>query len=159
MALENLEVSLDLSDGVRLEIAYELPAVGLVSLDVSGEEDGPGYGAVMLGDAVLAEVWFRDGHLAAEATDLAGLEPAQALAVAASVAQVWQEANFTGTFDDSRDLKCTVAGGIAGATAATLVGGSCFLLTKKKQCGSAGTFVAQKVFGWITDKCNGAQNK
>lgn len=158
VALENLDVSLDLSDGVSLEVEYDLPEVGRVTMDVSGEVDGPGYGAVMLGDAILAEVWFRDGRVAEEATDLAGLRPAQAHAVAASVVQVWEAANFTEALDDSRDLKCTVAGGIAGATAGTLVGGSCFLFFKKKMCGTAGTTVAKYVSGWIADKCNGAQN-
>ena len=66
--------------------------------------------------------------------------------------------SFTGALGESRDTKCTVAGGIAGATAGTLVGGACFLLFKKKMCGTAGTSVGKYVSGWIADKCNGAQN-
>ena len=60
---------------------------------------------------------------------------------------------------EGRGVKCNVAGGIAGATAGTLVGGTCFLFFKKKQCGSAGTFVGKFVSKWIVDKCDGAQNK
>ncbi|MFZ6181270.1 hypothetical protein [Nannocystis pusilla] len=112
-----------------------------------------------VGDAVVAEVRFVDGAVAWEWADLTSLQTSQVHDVLASVVQVWQADMVTEALREaSRGGKCEVAGNIAGASTGTLVGAGCLLLIKKKWCVGAGSFVSKKVTGWITGKCNGAQN-
>ncbi|MDC0670461.1 hypothetical protein [Nannocystis radixulma] len=156
-------ISADVADGI-LEIDYDVRGVGDVSVAVHTEDEGSGRGLVTVGDAIVAEIGFVDGALAWQTSDLSTLTPPQAHAVAASLVQVWHEDVVTEALSaatvESRDLKCAVAGGIAGATASILVGGTCGIITKKlKFCGNAGTAAYWKVSGYISDKCNGAQNK
>lgn len=161
--LENVRVQMDVSDGINLEISYSLREIGHVSVAVHGEEDGSGRGLVTVGDAIVAEVEFVAGALVKESADLTSLRPAQAHAVAASVIQVWQEdvvteALTTATFD-ARDLKCTVAGGIAGATAGILVAGTCSIFSKNlAKCGGYSGTAYGVVSHYVSAKCNKAQN-
>lgn len=155
--LENVRARVDVRDGVNLEISYDLPDVGRVSVALHAQDDGSGRGLVRVGDAVVAEVAVVGGIVASEAADLSDLRPAQAHAVAASVLQVWHEPAVTEALDD-RDLKCTVAGGIAGATAGVLVTSVCGIFFKRPKCVGAGYGAYYKAWDYITDKCNGAQN-
>ena len=155
--IENVRALARVRDGVNLEISYDLPDVGRVSVAVHAQDDGSGRGVVRVGDAVVAEVAVVGGAVASEAADLSDLRPAQAHAVAASVLQIWREPAVTKALDD-RDLKCTVAGGIAGATAGVLVASVCGIFFKKPKCVGAGYGAYYKASGYITDKCNGAQN-
>lgn len=124
ITLENLRA--DAEDGY-LEISYDLRGVGAVSVAVYSEDEDSGRGHVTVGEAVMVEVGFVDGALAWEWADFAGLGATQAHDVAASVVQVWQEDMLTDALGAaSRDGKCDVAGKIAGASTATLVGaGAC----------------------------------
>jgi hypothetical protein len=153
----------DVADG-DLEIAFDLRGVGHVSVAVYTEDEDAGRGLVTVGDAIVAEIGFVDGAVAWQTSDLSTLTPPQLHAVAASIVQVWHEDAVTEALSaataDVRDLKCNVAGGIAGATASILVGGTCGIIVKKlKLCGNAGTAAYWKVSGYISDKCNGVQNK
>ncbi|MCY1008606.1 hypothetical protein OV079_24195 [Nannocystis pusilla] len=153
---ENVRVSAE--DGY-FEVSFNLREVGRVSITVYWEDEGSGRGHVTVGEAVVAEVSFVDGVLASEWADLTGLQTHQVQDVLASVVQAWQKNGVTEALGVvSRDGKCEVAGNIAGASTGTLVGAGCLLLIKKKWCVGAGSFVSKKVTGWITGKCNGAQN-
>ncbi|WAS96486.1 hypothetical protein [Nannocystis punicea] len=161
VALENIDA--DAADGA-LEIGFDLRGVRRVSLAMYTEGEGSGRGLVTVDDAIVAEVGFVDGAVAWQTIDLSTLTPPQAHAVAASIVQVWHEKVITEALSaatvDVRDLKCTVAGVIAGATASIILGGTCGILWKNiPMCGNAGTAAYWKVSGYIADKCNGAQNK
>ncbi|MBZ5713694.1 hypothetical protein [Nannocystis pusilla] len=161
VALDRVDVNVAAGD---LEIAFDLREVGHVSVAVYTEDEDAGRGLVTVGDAIVAEVGFVDGAVAWQTSDLSILTPPQLRAVAASIVQVWHEDVVTEALSaatvDGRDLKCTVAGGIAGATASILVSGTCGVITKMlKYCGTAGTAAFWKVSGYISDKCNGAQDK
>src|SRR5690606_9908752 len=116
--IENVDIFVEVSDDIHLGISYELPEVGRVSVTVHGEEDGSGFGFVTVGDAIVTEVGVVDGALVRERADLTDLSPAEAHAVAASVFQIWHEDAVTRALSavsfESRDVKCQVAGGIAG---------------------------------------------
>ena len=154
---ENVKVLLDVNDEISLEVSYDLLEVGHVSITVHGEDDGSGHGLVRVGDTVVAEVELVDGAVVWEATDSSTLSPAQAHAAAASIMQVWHEDAVTAALD-SRGLKCWWAGKIAGATIGVAVFGGCGLVTKSPSCYGHGVGVGYGVAGYITAKCNGAQN-
>lgn len=163
VALENVRPVVELRDGIRLEVSYDLQEVGRVSIAVHTDDDGSGSGLVAVGEAVVAELRFTEGSVTREAADFSVLGSAQAHTVAASFVQIWHEdaviEAFTVATVDDRDLKCKVAGALAGATAGVLVGASCGIFFKSPTgCGkAAGTAFGYASF-YITDKCNGAQN-
>lgn len=151
------DVAVDVADN-QLEIGFSLREVGHVSVAVHAEDDGSGRGLVTVGGAVVAEVGLVDGAVAWEESDFSKLSPAQAQAVAASLLQVWHADAVTAALLDSRDLKCSWAGKIAGATIGIAVFSGCGLVTKNPKCYGWGFGAGSGVAGYITDKCNGAQN-
>jgi hypothetical protein len=159
--LENVQAVVDFSDGVNLEVNYNLRGVGVVSFAVHTDDAGSGLGLVAVGETVVAELRFDRGAVAWETTDFSALSPAQSHAVAASIMQVWDENVVTealtvATVD--RDFKCKVAGTIAGATAGIMVGVSCGIFFKSPTgCGKAAGTAGGYVGFHITNKCNGAQ--
>lgn len=154
-----------MSDGVDLELSYNLARVGNVSIAVHGDDDGAGHGEVLLGAKVVAEFELAGDAVVWERVDFSGFRPDQVEAVAASVAQVWHENQVEDALAativeplEARDFKCSVAGAIAGATAGILVGGSCGILLKHPGCSkAAGTAYGYASF-YITNKCNAGQN-
>lgn len=157
VSLEDVRVLLDARDGIHLETSYNLREAGDVSIAVHGEDDGSGLGLVIVGDAIVAEVEFVDGALVREWFDLTDLRPDQAHAVAASVLQVWHEDTvteaLTAAMFDARDLKCTVAGGIAGASAGVMVMASCTIFLKNlTQCGGYSGTAYGVVSNYISNK-------
>jgi hypothetical protein len=151
-------IPLDVRHGAALDVSYDIGVVGRVSITVDAQDDRSGRGRVMVGDAVVVEVEVIEGAVVSEAVDLSALTPSQVHAVAASVLQVWHEPAVTAVLGD-RAFKCTVAGGIAGATAGVLVFAACGVFIKKPKCVGAGYGAYHKAWGYIADKCNGAQNK
>ncbi|MDC0670658.1 hypothetical protein [Nannocystis radixulma] len=88
--------------------------------------------------------------------------PEQAELVTASVQQVWahepvHRAFAAAAMGDDRDLKCTIAGSIAGVATGGLLIAGCFLITKRPKCGKLAA-VGVNAGCYIADKCNGAQN-
>ncbi|PCC67883.1 hypothetical protein SAMN02745121_09236 [Nannocystis exedens] len=83
--------------------------------------------------------------------------------LAASIVQVWHddaviEALSLATADD-RDLKCTIAGQLAGAVSGVGAFAACEIFVPNPvTCGKAGGTVGGWVAVHITNKCNGAQN-
>lgn len=150
------DVAVDVADN-ELEISFNLREVGHVSVAAHAEDDGSGRGRVTVGGAVVAEVGFVHGAVAWEESDFSELSPAQAQAVAASLMQIWHEDAVTAALD-SRDLKCWWAGKITGATIGVAVFSGCGLVSKNPKCYGWGIGVGSSVAGYITDKCNGAQN-
>ncbi|MCY0987247.1 hypothetical protein OV203_08945 [Nannocystis sp. ILAH1] len=54
---------------------------------------------------------------------------------------------------------CDVASGLSGGTIGVATGAGCWWFFKKfKTCKKVGVGVATSVFGYIKDKCEGAQN-
>lgn len=152
------DVAVDVADD-DFEISFSLREVGVVTVVMYVEDDGFGRGRVTVGGVVVAEVGFVDGAVAWEESDFSKLSPAQAQAVAASVVQVWLEDAVTAALLDRWSLKCIWAGQIAGSTIGVAVFAGCGLVTKSPGCYGWGTAVGSGVAGYITDKCNGAQNK
>lgn len=142
----------------RLEISFYLPEVGAVSITIRADDTGAGVGLVKVEDAVVTEVRFVDGAVASQSSDFASLSPVQALAVVASLLQVWHDPAVTLVLDE-RGLKCWWAGKIAGATLGVAAIAGCGLVAKSPTCIGVGGTVQSAVSGYITDKCNGAQNK
>src|SRR5690606_9699028 len=78
-AIEGLVAHVDMSEGLDLEIDYDLRRVGAISIAVQADADGSGLGLVMVDGAVVAEVGFAGetiewqtvdfGELAAEAVE------------------------------------------------------------------------------------------
>ncbi|MCY0989916.1 hypothetical protein OV203_22445 [Nannocystis sp. ILAH1] len=163
VGLENVRPVVELGDGIRLEVSYDLQKVGRVSIAVHTDDDGSGVGLVAVGETVIAELRFAEGSTAWETADFSALNLAQVHGIAASIMQVWHEdaviEAFTAATVDDRDLKCKVAGSLVGATAGILVGAGCGIFFKSPVgCGkAAGTAFGYASF-YITDKCNGAQN-
>ncbi|WAS95365.1 hypothetical protein [Nannocystis punicea] len=161
--LKNVRARLEHDGGIELEIDYDLQDIGHVSVALHGAEDGSGLGVVTIANAVVGEVEFAGGEVVWERTDLSALEPAQAQVVGASILQVWDDEHVTEALGlvppDDRDLKCSVASGLAGGTAAVMVASICGVFLKAPSCLGAGYGTFHKVSGYIADKCNGAQNK
>ncbi|PCC69878.1 hypothetical protein SAMN02745121_08186 [Nannocystis exedens] len=154
---------MELGDGIHIELSYVLPEVGPISVAAHTDDGGAGLGRVTVGETVVVESKFAEGSVVWNTVDFSAFSPAQAHAVAGSVVQVWHEDAVTEAFTvitvDDRDLKCKVAGSLAGATAGILVGATCGLFLKSPTgCGkAAGTAFGYASF-YIADKCNGAQN-
>lgn len=155
VALENIRA--DAADG-HLEISFSLREVGDVFVAVYAEDEDSGRGLVTVGDAVVTEIGFVDGAVAWEASDFSALSPAQAHAVVASLLQVWHEEAVMNALLEDRDLKCTLVGKIAGATIGVAVFSGCGLVMKSPKCIGYGYGALHSVSGYISDKCNGAQN-
>lgn len=154
----------ELSGGINLEISYDLPEVDRVSLDVRTDDRGSGLGFVTVDATVVAELRFTEGSLVWRTGNFSALSPSQARAVAASIIQVWDEDAVTEAFAvaaiHDRDLKCLLAGQIAGAVTGVGVFAACELLQKNVvKCGKAGGTVWGYVGFHITNKCNSVQNR
>jgi hypothetical protein len=157
VVLENVRA--DVADG-DLEVSFELQEVGRVSVAVyAAEDEGSGRGVVTVEDEVVTEVGFVDGAVAWETSDFSALSPAQAVAVVAGLLQVWHDDAVTDALADARDLKCWWVGKIAGTTLGLGAFAGCGLAAKNPKCVGVGFGVASAVSGYISDKCNGAQNK
>lgn len=152
------EVRAGMADS-QLEISFYLPEVGAVSMTVRADDDGAGVGLVKVEDAVVTEVGFVDGAVVSQTSDFAILSAEQAVAVVASLLQVWHDDAVTDALEDDRDLKCWWAGKIAGATLGVAAAAGCGLVAKNTKCIGIGWGVHTTVSGYISDKCNGAQNK
>ncbi|MFY0540496.1 hypothetical protein [Nannocystis pusilla] len=146
-----------MADG-QLEIRFYLPEVGSVSMTIREDDAGAGVGIVKVEDAVVTEVGFVDGIIVSQASDFAALSNEQAVVVVASLLQVWHEDAVTEALEDDRDFKCWWAGKIAGATIGVAVAAGCGL-AKDPTCIGVGWTVHTTVADYISDKCNGAQNK
>ena len=150
----------DLRAGVadsQLEISFHLEEVGAVSLTVRQDDAGAGVGLVKVEDAVVTEVGFVDGAVVSDSSNFTTLSTAQAMAVVASLLQVWNHDTVTLALDD-RDLKCWWTGKIAGSTLGVAAAAGCGLVAKSPTCVGVYATVQSAVSGYITDKCNGAQN-
>ncbi|MCY1059426.1 hypothetical protein [Nannocystis sp. SCPEA4] len=123
------------------------------------DDAGAGVGLVKVEDAVVTEVRFVDGAVSSQTSDFTTLSTGQAVAVVASLLQVWHDDAVTDALEDDRDLKCWWAGKIAGATMGVAAAAGCGLVTKDPTCIGVGYTVHSAVSGYIADKCNGAQNK
>ncbi|MCY0990960.1 hypothetical protein OV203_27695 [Nannocystis sp. ILAH1] len=127
-------------------------------MTVRQDDAGAGVGLVKVEDAVVTEVGFVDGAVVSQSSNFATLSTAQTMAVVASLLQVWHDDAVTLALDD-RDLKCWWVGKIAGSTLGVAVIAGCGLVAKSPTCLGVGGTVHNAVSGYITDKCNGAQNK
>lgn len=140
------------------KISFRLQEVGPVSIIVDADDGGSGRGLVTVRGTVVAEVGFVDGLVVREESDFSALIPAEVQAVVASLLQVWHEDAVRTDLLHSRDLKCWWAGKIAGGTIGLAVFSGCGLVTKSPTCYGWGTGAGAAVAGYITNKCNGAQN-
>jgi len=152
------DVRADVADS-QLEISFYLPEVGAVSMTFRADDDGAGVGLVKVEDAVVTEVRFVDGAVVSQTSNFATLNPEQAVAVVASLLQVWHDDAVTDALEHDRGLKCWWAGKIAGATMGIAAGAGCGLVAKNPTCIGIGWSVHNTVSGYISDKCNGAQNR
>jgi len=158
VAVDAVTASMALDDGVVLVVDYDLRDVGPVSIMLDIDGAGSGRGLITVREVPVVELLLQDGAVASEADDWGALAPAEVRAVAASLVQVWSEVELTAAPNAAMDLKCTIAGGLAGAVAGVGVGAACWLLTKADPCVATGVTLASNVGGYIVDKCNGAQN-
>ncbi|MCY1008604.1 hypothetical protein OV079_24185 [Nannocystis pusilla] len=156
VAIEDVRVGVADS---QLEISFYLQAVGAVSLIIREDDAGAGVGLVKVEDAVVTEVGFVDGVVLSQASDFATLSPEQAVAVVASLVQVWYEDAEIGVLEGDRDFKCWWAGKIAGATIGVAAAAGCGLVAKDPKCMGLGWGVHTTIADYVSDKCNGAQNK
>lgn len=143
----------------RIEINFNLPEVGAVSVTLNAEQEGLGRGLVTVEDAIVTEVGLVDDIVVWETSGLSALSPAQARALVASLIQVWHNDAVTDALGHARDVKCTWAGKVGGSTIGVAVFAGCGLIAKSPKCYGWGFGVGSSVAGYITDKCNGAQNK
>ncbi|SFF46939.1 hypothetical protein SAMN02745121_09066 [Nannocystis exedens] len=157
--VDAVTATLGLDDGVVLVVDYNLGGVGRVSVMLDTDAAGSGRGLITVREAPVVEVVLQDGAVASQAAEWSALAPSEVRAVAASLVQVWSEVELTAATQGAQDLKCTIAGGLAGAVAGVGVGAACWLLTKADLCVGTGVTITSNVGGYITDKCNGAQNK
>ncbi|WAS91083.1 hypothetical protein [Nannocystis punicea] len=81
------------------------------------------------------------------------------MGLVAGLLQVWHGDAVTDALEDDRGLKCWWAGKIAGATMGVAAAAGCGLVAKNTTCIGIGWGVHSTVSGYISDKCNGAQNK
>lgn len=153
----------DLAEGAHIDIAHEFADVGHARLAAHGELDGWATFILDLGGewTELLEQsrrTFKTEHLATHehehaATLFNGLvqvgttaEVEQALAEAAEVSL-------------SRRVLCNVAGGLSGGAIGAGAGAGCYWFSKKLDtCRNVMFGVTTSVFGYIKDKCEGAQN-
>ncbi|PCC73982.1 hypothetical protein SAMN02745121_07730 [Nannocystis exedens] len=103
------DVRADVADS-ELEIRFYLPEVGAVSMTVRADDAGAGVGLVKVEDAIVTEVDFVDGAVVSQASHFATLSTEHALAVVASLLQVWHDNAVTDALADDRGLKCWWAG-------------------------------------------------
>lgn len=155
----NVDVTLNTSDGIELDVSYELARVGRVLVSLRGDDEGNGFGLVMVEDNVVVEIETVGGVIVSNWGDLTRLRTTQMHDAAAGVVQIWCEEAVVRALEAApRDGKCKLAGKIAGASTGTLVGAGCYLFVKKKWCTGLGTAVYTEVSGWISAKCDKAQN-
>jgi len=165
VAFENIRPIVELRDGIHLELSYELPEVGPISIGLHTDDGGSGLGLVTVGETVVAELRLAEGSVASETADFSALSPAQAHAVAASLMQVWREDAVTEAFMvatvDDRAKKCWLAGWMAGKVAAVLTAGACGVVAGPLAagCGAPAALADVAVKGYVSNKCNQAQNK
>lgn len=163
IGISDVEARIDLIDGPKIEITYDLRGVGTVTLAVEHDESGSGLGLVLVGDETLAEFVFTDGIVDGKSVNLAHLAPQQAQAMAASMVQIWEREEVSrrvcAAALESRGLGCWIAGKVSGSVSGVLVAGSCQVAVPLPGvCELVGVEVYSKVSGYIEDKCDKAQN-
>lgn len=163
--------AVDLSEGVHIDIAYEIAGVGHVRLAAHGELDGQAAVILLVDDTIILDFggeWTELPEQAWKAFNsdyLATLEYEEAVALFNSLVQVWTTTEVEQALADAseaappRSVLCNVAGGLSGGTIGGVAGAGCWWFSKKLgTCKNVGATVAGSIFNYIKDKCEGAQN-
>lgn len=163
--------AVDLSEGVHIDIAYELAGVGHVRLAAHGELDGQATVILLVDDTSILDFDGESAELSEQAwkafnTDyLATLDHEDAVALLSSLVQVWTTTEVEQALADAaeaappRTVLCAVAGGLSGGTIGGAAGAGCWWFSKKlKTCKQVLVTVTTSIFSYIKDKCEGAQN-
>lgn len=163
--------AVDLSEGVHIDIAYELAGVGHVRLAAYGELDEQAAVILLVDDTTILDfdgAWndLPEQIWRAFDTDyLATLDPEKAVALFNSLVQVWTTTEVEQALADAaeaappRSVLCNVAGGLSGGTIGGAAGAGCWWFSKKlKTCKQVLVTVTTSIFSYIKDKCEGAQN-
>lgn len=164
--------AVDFSEGVHIDIAYELEDVGRVRLAAYGELDGWATFILLVDDITILDFGGELTELpelawrALETEYLATIEHEDAVSLFNSLVQVWTTAEVEQALAEAakaappRSVLCDVAGGISGGAIGGAAGAGCWWFTKKfKTCKNVLIGVSTSVFGYIKDKCEGAQNQ
>ena len=163
--------AVDLSEGVHVDIAYELDGVGHVRLAAHGELDGQATFILLVDDTTILDVGAELAELPEQTWKtlnteyLATLGHEEVVSLFNSLVQVWTTSEVEQALADaaeaapSRSVLCDVAGGLSGGSIGVAAGAGCWWFFKKfKTCKKVGVGIATSVFGYIKDKCEGAQN-
>jgi hypothetical protein len=163
--------AVDFSEGVHIDVAYELEDVGRVRLAAYGELDGWATFILLVDDTTVLDFGGEVTELPKQTWKtlnteyLATIEHEDAVSLFNSLAQVWTTPEVEQALAEaaeaapSRSVLCDVAGGISGGAIGGAAGVGCWWFTKKfKTCKKVGTTLSAAVFGYIKDKCEGAQN-
>lgn len=163
--------AVDLSEGVHIDIAYELAGVGHVRLAAHGELDGQAAVILLVDDTIILDFggeWTELPEQAWKAFNndyLATLEYEEAVALFNSLVQVWTTTEVEQALADAaeaappRSVICDVAGALSAGTIGGAAGAGCWWFSKKLgTCKSVAVSVGGYIFSHIKDKCEGAQN-
>ncbi|WP_434422179.1 hypothetical protein [Nannocystis pusilla] len=171
MDFSGVTAAVDLSEGVHVDITYELDGVGHVRLAAQGELDGPATFILLVDDTTILDFGGQLTELPEQTWEtfnseyLATLDHEEAVSLFNSLVQVWATAEVEQALAEaaeaapSRSVLCDVAGGLSGGSIGVAAGAGCWWFFKKfKTCKKVGVGIATSVFGYIKDKCEGAQN-
>lgn len=163
--------AVDLSEGVHIDIAYDLEGVGHVRLAAHAELDGRATFILLVDDITVLDL---DGELAGLSEQswrtfnteyLETLKPEDAVALFNSLVQVWRtpevEQALTNAAEAAppRSVLCDVAGGMSSGAIGGAAGLGCWWFSKKfKTCKKVAPAVGGSIFSYLKDKCEGAQN-
>ncbi|MFZ6181959.1 hypothetical protein [Nannocystis pusilla] len=168
---DTLTAAVDLSEGVHIDIAYELAGIGLVRLAADGELDGQATVILLVDDTTILDLAGEWDDLPEQIwkafnTDyLATLDHEEAVSLFNSLVQVWTTTEVEQALADAaeaappRSLLCDVAGGLSAGTIGGAAGAGCWWFSKKLgTCKTVAVTVGGYIFSHIKDKCEGAQN-
>ena len=163
--------AVDFSEGVNIEIAYDLKGVGHVRLAAHGDLDGWATFILLVDDTNILDFGGELAELPEQTWKtlnseyLATLEHEDAVSLFSSLVQVWTTPEVEQALADAaeaappRSLLCDVAGGISAGAIGGTAGAGCWWFFKKfKTCKTVAASVGGYIFDTIKDKCEGAQN-
>jgi len=167
--LSEVTAAIDMTEGVHIDVTYELEGVGHVTLAAYGELDGWATFILLVDDTTIFDFGGEMSELSEQMTFngeyLATLEHEDGVSLFNSLVQVWTTAEVEQALTDAaevappRSVLCHVAGGLSGGAIGGAAGVGCWWFSKKiKACKNVGLSVGGYIFSYIKDKCEGAQN-
>lgn len=160
--MDDVQVYVALDAGVAIDLEFADRAAGRVGFSAHIDEHGDGGALLFVDDAPTLELAFEAGEIAS-ILQAAPLGKGESRRIGEGILELWRGQCLEDALENAADgnrWKCWLAGAIAGKVAGVLAAGACGAVAGPLAAGCAApaALADVTVSGYVSNKCNQAQN-